>query len=183
MSRNYSPSTIDVIGDMHCGLRVETGVFAAATYINHTTNTGRWDLFNVYGRILLKHLFIEAITVFGAGASVLRFSFESTSPVIAVQDICGACASVAALPQGGRIVWVGGAVATAAVITVAATGGVSDVTPNGKDQYIGTKNGVGVIGMFTETATLASGTAQAVLCYAPLSDGAYVTGNALPVVP
>jgi len=183
MSRNYSPSTIDVIGDMHCGLRVETGVFAAATYINHTTNTGRWDLFNVYGRILLKHLFIEAITVFGAGASVIRFSFESTTPVIAVQDICGACASVAALPRGGRIVWVGGAVATAAVITVAATGGVSDVTPNGKDHYIGTKDGVGVIGMFTETATLASGTAQAVLCYAPLSDGAYVTANAAPVVP
>lgn len=182
MSRNYNASTIDVMGDFHCGLRVETGVFAAATYINHTTNTGRWDLFNVYGRILLKHLFIEAITVFGAGASVLRFSFESTTPVIAVQDISGACASVSALPQGGRIVWVGGAVATAAVITVAATGGVSDVIPSA-GQYIGTKNGVGTIGIFTETATLASGTAQAVLCYAPLSDGAYVTGNALPVVP
>jgi hypothetical protein len=182
MSRNYSPSTIDVVGDLINGLRVETGVFAAATYINHTTNTGRWDLFNVYGRILLKHLFIEAITVFGAGAAVLRFSFESTTPVIAVQDICGACASVAALPQGGRIVWVGGAVATAAVITVAATGGVSDVTATAP-HYIGTKDGVGVIGMFTETATIASGTAQAVLCYAPLSDGAYVEGNALPVVP
>jgi len=182
MSRNYSPSTIDVLGDIHCGLRVETGVFAAATYINHTTNTGRWDLFNIYGRILLKHLFIEAITVFGAGASVIRYSFESTSPVIAVQDISGACASVAALPQGGRIVWVGGAVATAAVITVAATGGVSDVTCTAP-QYIGTVGGTGVIGMFTETATLASGTAQAVLCYAPLSDGAYVTANSAPVVP
>ncbi|MFH2074851.1 MAG: hypothetical protein ABIJ57_05820 [Pseudomonadota bacterium] len=182
MPRNYSPSTIDVIGDLHVGLRVETGVFAAATYINHTTNTGRWDLFNVHGRILLKHLFIEAITVFGAGASVLLFSFESTTPVIGVQNICGACASVAALPQGGRIVWVGGAVATLAVITVAATGGVSDVIPTAP-HYIGTKAGVGVIGMFTATATLASGTAQAVCCYAPLSDGAYVEANALPVVP
>jgi hypothetical protein len=150
--------------------------------ISTTSRTRRWDLFNVYGRIILKHLFIEAITVFGAGASVIRFSYESTTPVIAVQDICGACVSVAALPRGGRVVWIGGAVATAAVITVAATGGVSDVIAE-RGQYIGLQDGVGVIGMFTETATLASGTAQAVLCYSPLSDGAYVTGNALPVVP
>ncbi len=180
MSRNYAPSTIDVIGDLHCGLRSETGVFAAATYINHTTHTGQWELFKVNGRILLKHLFIEAITVFGAGAAVVSFTFTSATPVIAVQEICDACASIAALPRGGRIVWPGGIVATLATITVAATGGVSDYTPPGNPHYIGTKDGVGYIGMLTATATLASGTAQAVCCWAPLSDGAYVEAYALP---
>ncbi len=182
MSRNYNASTIDVLGDIHVGLRVETGVFAAATYLNHVTNSGRWNLFNVYGRIYLKHLFIEVITALGAGAATVSFSFESTDPVIAVQAISATSASITALPRGGRIVWVGGIVATAAVITVAATGGVSDVTPT-SPHYIGTKDGTGVIGIFTQTATPASGTVQAVLCYAPLSDGAYVEANTTPVVP
>jgi len=180
MSRNYSPSTIDVVGDLINGLRVETGVFAAATYINHVTHTGQWEIFKVYGRVRLMQLFIEAITVFGAGAAVVSFTFTSSTPVIAVQEISDACASIATLPQGGRIVWLGGAVATPAVITVAATGGVSDVIAPSDGQIVGTKDGVGYIGMLTATATLASGTAQAVCCWAPLSDGAYVEAYAVP---
>jgi len=164
-------------------MRAETGVFAAATYINHVTNTGQWELFNVHGTILLMHLYIEAITVFGAGAAVVSFTYTSSSPVIAVQEICDACASVAALPQGVRIVWPGGIIATLATITVATTGGVSDYTPPGAYHYIGTKGGTGTIGMLTATATVASGTAQAFMHYVPLEDGAYVTANALPTAP
>lgn len=177
---NYAPSTRERISDLIAGMRVQTGVFAVNTYINHVTSTGQFELFNVHGRILLMHLYIEAITVFGAGAAVISFTYTSSDPVIAVQEISDSCASVAALPEGCRIVWVGGAVATHAVITVATTGGVSDVTPT-TPQYIGTQGGTGTIGMLTATATPASGTAQAFMNYVPLEKGAYVVANALPV--
>ena len=178
---NYAPSTRERIADLVAGMRVQTGVFAANTYINHVTNTGQFELFNVHGRILLMHLYIEAITVFGAGAAVVSFTYTSSSPVIAVQEICDASASVAALPQGGRIVWPGGVVATLATITPGA--GVSDYTPPGNPHYIGTQGGTGTIGMLTATATPASGTAQAFMNYVPLENGAYVTANTLPQNP
>jgi len=179
---NYAPSTRARIGDLINGMRVETGEFACATYINHVTNTGQFELFNVYGRIRLHQLFIEAITVWGAGASVISFTWTSTTPAIGVVEMSDACASVAALPQSGRVVWLGGAVATLAVITVA-TGGLSDVIAPSAGAIVGAKNGVGTIGMLTATATLASGTAQAVAFYTPMSDGAYIQANTLPQNP
>jgi hypothetical protein len=176
----YSPSTRERVADLVAGLRVQTPVFTATTYINHVTSTGQFELFNVHGRILLMHLYIEAITVFGAGAAVVAFTYTSTSPVIAVAEICDASASVAALAQGKRIVWPGGVVATLATITPSA--GISDYTPP-NPHYIGTQGGTGSIGMLTATATVASGTAQAFMNYIPLEKGAYVTANALPTAP
>jgi len=177
---NYAPSTRERISDLIGGMRVQTGQFACATYINHSTNTGQFELFNVHGRIMLLQLYIEAITVWGAGASVISFTYTSSDPTITVAEICDACASVATLAEGTRVVWVGGAVATEAVITASA--GISDVicvSPH----IIGTQGGTGTIGMFTETATLASGTAQAFMNYIPLEVGAYVTANTLPQDP
>ena len=181
MAHNYAPSTRERISDLVGGMRVETGTFDAATYINHVTNTGQWELFTVNGVILLKHLYIEAITVWGAGASVVSFTYTSSSPTIAVAEICDASASVATLAQGGRIVWPGGIVATLATITPSA--GISDYTPPGNPHYIGTYGGTGTIGMLTATATLASGTARAFMNYIPLEVGAYVTANTLPQAP
>lgn len=178
---NYAPSTRERISDLIAGMRVQTGVFNCATYINHTTNTGQFELFNVHGRILLMHLYIEAITVWGAGAAVISFTYTSSDPVVAVAEICDACASVATLAEGRRVVWPGGVVATLAVITASA--GISDYTPPGNPHYIGTQGGTGTIGMLTATATLASGTAQAFMNYVPLEIGAYVTANTLPQNP
>ncbi len=180
---NYAPSTRERIADLVAGMRMETSEFAGATYINHTTNTGQWELFQVYGRILLMHLYIEVTTVLGAGASVISFTYTSSSPAIGVQEICDASASVAALPEGCRIVWPGGIIATLATITVATTGGVSDYTPPGNPHYIGTQGGTGTIGMLTATATVASGAAQAFMNYVPMEVGAYVVANALPQAP
>lgn len=126
---NYAPSTRERISDLVAGMRVQTGVFDCATYINHTTNTGQFELFNVHGRILLMHLYIEAITVWGAGAAVISFTYTSSDPVVAAAEICDACASVATLAEGRRVVWPGGVVATLAVITASA--GISDYTPPG----------------------------------------------------
>ncbi len=181
MATNYAPSTRSRISDLIAGMRLETGVFNSTTYINHVTNTGQFELFNVHGRILLMHLYIEAITVWGAGASVISFTYTSSDPVIGVAEICDASASVATLAEGLRVVWPGGIVATLATITPSA--GISDYTPPGNPHYIGTEGGTGTIGMLTATATVASGTAQAFMNYVPLSTGAYAEANTLPQNP
>ena len=181
MAHNYAQSTRERISDLVGGMRAETGTFNAATYLNHTTNTGQFELFQVNGVILLKHLYIEVITVLGAGAAVVSFTYTSSSPVVAVAEICDACASIATLAEGQRIVWPGGVVGTLAVITASA--GISDYTPPGNPHYIGTYGGTGTIGMLTATATIASGTARAFMNYIPLEVGAYVTANTLPAAP
>lgn len=177
---NYAPSTRERISDLTDGMRIQTDIFDANTYLNHVTNTGQFELFNVHGLILLKHLYIEVTTVLGAGAAVVSFTYTSSSPTVAVAEISDACASIATLAEGQRIVWVGGAVATAAVITASA--GISDVTPS-TPHYIGTQGGTGTIGMLTATATPASGAAQAFMNYVPLEVGAYAEANSAPANP
>lgn len=180
MSRNYSPSTRSVIGDIAVGMKVNTGVFNTATYINHVTNSGQFELFKIYGTILWQRLYIEFITNNGGGASLVGFTYTFTTPAITVKPISAVSASVAALVRGSRVVCLGGAVNTPAGITVA-TGGYSDlaVTPG----VIGGEGFIGTLGMVTTTATSASGTAQAFLYYVPMSDGAYAEANALPANP
>ena len=178
---NYAPSTRERISDLVAGMRLQTDVFDCADYIDHdSTTTGQYELFNVYGRIMLLQLYIEAITVWGAGAAVISFTYTSSDPVVAVAEISDACASVATLAEGLRVVWVGGAVATAAVITASA--GISDVICV-NPIILGTQSGEGTIGMLTATAGLASGTAQAFMNYVPLERGAYVTANSAPTAP
>ena len=178
---NYAPSTRERISDLIGGMRVQTDVFAAATYIDHdSTTTGQYELFNVHGRIMLMHLYIEAITVWGAGAAVISYTYTSSDPVVPIAEISDASASVAAMAEGLRVVWVGGVVGTANVITASA--GISDVTPSAP-HYIGTQGGTGTIGMLTATAGLVSGTAQAFMNYIPLEKGAYVDANSAPTAP
>lgn len=163
---NYAPSTRARISDFINGMRVETSVLANATYFLQAQH----EMFTVVGRIMVLNLFWEAITVNGAGATLFQYNFTSTTPAVGVQPLGAVTASIAALAQGQRVLNVGGAVATAHVITASA--GISDVT-NTSPQIIGTKDGEGTIGILTTTANAVSGTHQHVLQYIPLSDGAY----------
>lgn len=163
----YSPSTRARIADLIQGMRVESSVLANLTYFHQD----QWEVFTVSGRILVLNLFWEAITVNGAGAGLFQYNFTSTTPAVGVAPLGAVSASIAALAQGARCVNVGGAVATAHVITASA--GISDVT-NLSPQIIGTKDGAGTIGILTTTADAVSGTHQHVIQYIPLSDGAYV---------
>ena len=167
---NYSPSTQDRIGDLIAGMRVDTAVLANVTYLHQD----QWEAFNVYGRIMVLNLFWEAITVNGAGATLFQYNFTSTTPAVGVQPMGAASASIAALAQGLRCVWVGGAVATAHVIT--ATAGISDVICV-NPHIVGTKDGVGSIGFVTTVADAVSGTHQHSLFYVPMSEGAYAEAN------
>lgn len=170
MGGHYNPSTQARIADLVAGMHVQTSVLANLTYLHQD----QWEAFNVYGRILVLNLYMEAITVNGAGATLFQYNFTSTTPAIGVQPMGAVSASIAALAQGQRVCWVGGAVATAHVIT--ATAGISDVTCV-NPHIIGTEGGVGSIGFLTTTADAVSGTHQHNLHYVPLSVGAYAEAN------
>jgi len=173
---NYNQSTRDRIADMILGLRVSTtnsGLVAA----NFATGGVNTSLFNIYGRIAVKQLFIELTAAADANATQVLFYATFTTPVITLNAMCGKCASIANLGAYGRIVLAGGAVATAAVITDSA--GLSDVETAGKIHILGGitsagANTVGVIGMQSSDASQAATiTATAHLFYVPMSTGAY----------
>ena len=82
----------------------------------------------------------------------------------------GASGSISGLGQGQRVVHVGGAVATAAILTDSAgLTDVSCVTPH----IVGGYGFVGTIGIAAAAADQASGSFRAMLHYLPYSDGAY----------
>jgi hypothetical protein len=167
---NYNASTIARIGDLVNGIRVDTSALAAATYM--LTGPTQTEIFNVNGRIKIHELFGEvAVAAFSAHACVLKYTFTSTSPVISVADLSAVTASMTGLAIGERIAWIGGAVATAAVIT--ATPGITDVARI--PQIVGVNAGVGTIGINTATASITGlATVTFSIFYTPMSDGAYV---------
>jgi len=168
---NYNPSTIARIGDLTNGIRVDTSELAAATYL--LTGDTQTDIFNVYGRVRIHSLFGEVTTILDAQATTLYYNFTSTSPVIAVQPISSVSGSLTGLAVGERIMWVGGVVATAVVLT--ATAGISDVNP--APQVVGTNGGTAKIGILTADASMTSGKLIFSIFYTPMSDGAYVTAR------
>lgn len=172
---NYNPSTIARIGDMVGGIHVKTGSLANSTYLLGASNT-QTELFNVYGRIAVLHLYAEVVSAACSNnLTQVAFNCTFTTPSIAVNAMCAKCASIAQLGVGGRIVWVGGAVATAAVITDSP--GLSDVTPAGKLHYVGGEGFVGTIGMLATDADQSTGSIKVHLHYVPLSDGAYASAK------
>lgn len=176
MTRSYAPTTMDAVADANLGLRVEVPTFPTATYLHQD----QWELFHVYGRIQIRHLFLEFITDSTGGAAYVAFNYTFTTPTITVKPLTGASGDTVALVRGSRVVCLGGAVSTAAGITVA-TGGMSDlaITPG----ILGGEGFVGTIGLLTTNGDNTGGTAKAVLFYLPMSDGAYVEPNAVPTAP
>ena len=70
---NYAPSTRTRIGDLITGMRIDSTVLANLTYFHQD----QWEVFSVYGRIMVLQLFWEAITVNGAGASLFQYNLDS----------------------------------------------------------------------------------------------------------
>ena len=174
---NYNESTRQRIADMILGLHVETtaGVLVAANF----TATAQTEIFNIVGRIGIKQLFIELTSAAAAEATVVQFNTTFTTPVIALNPMCDDCAAITSLGAYGRIVWVGGAVATLAIITDSA--GLTDVEAAGKMAILGGVSSAGVltvgtIGMLASTVTqTGSIAATAHIWYVPMCPGAYVT--------
>lgn len=165
---NYNNSSRERIADINRGMVVRTGVLAATTYMVQTQK----EMFNVYGAIWIRQLYVEIISALGADATQLVFNCTFTTPTIAVNAMCAVCNSLANAAQGLRVVWLGGAVATNAVITDSA--GLSDVLA-ATGQIVGLKDGVGTVGILTSAASATQGTFEVTMAYVPMSRNAYVT--------
>lgn len=178
MSNVYG-GVIQRISDMVVGVHVKTtdAVLVAANF----TNAAQTELFNVNGRIGITNLFIELTAAADANLTQVQFNCTFTTPAIGVNAMGAKCASIASAGAHTRITWVGGAVATAHVITDSA--GLTDVEGAGKMHILGGEtaagaNTVGTIGMLVSDATQAATiSATAHIYYVALSEGAYVTAN------
>lgn len=172
---NYSPSTRARIADLITGMHVKTTDGGLGTSV--FTNAAQTELFTVVGRIAVVQLFIELTATADANATTMAFNCTFTSPAIAVNEMQADCGSIANKTAGTRITFVGGAVATALIITDSA--GLTDVESAGKIHIIGGEtaagaNYVGTIGCLGAAATQAGTiTATGHLFYYPMSEGAY----------
>jgi hypothetical protein len=164
---NYSPSTIDRIGDITRGIQVKTGVLANTAALPSSA----YNLFNVYGRIRIIGLNCEAVTAFAADATLLKWQFESTTPAVGASDISAASLTIQSIPIGARVMWRGTAVNTAP--DVSATQASIAVVQDWMD--VGVTGGIGVINVTSSIAAQTSGTCQFNLYYLPISEGAYAT--------
>jgi len=172
---NYAPSTRARIADLNVGIRVETGTYPCVTH--HHIN--QQEVFNVFGRIQITHLFCEFITDNAGAASGFVFNYTITAPAAVGPFAMGVIsADAAALVAGSRIVMVGGAVGVGTHSLVVATGGYSSLATT--TTILGGLDHESTIGILTD-GEATGGTAKCVLIYVPMSDGAYVTGNVLPV--
>ena len=167
---NYNASTRGRIGDITRGVHVQTGILQNTLIFDHSPDLAV-AIFNVYGRIRIVGLNIEAVTAFAGDLSLVKWEFQSTTPVIAAANISAASLSVASIPIGARIMWRGTAVATAP--DVSATQASIAVVTDWMD--VGLTGGIGVINSNCTIATQASGTCQQNLYYFPISEGAYAT--------
>ena len=104
----------------------------------------------------------------------LIFNYISLTPAVGAQNLNAASGAVTNLARGLRVVFVGGAVATVAVIT--ATAGVSDVICEAP-HVVGIKGGNGTIGYENTGAAVTSGTMQATVCYTPMDEGSNMSAN------
>lgn len=163
--RSYRLKTTEAISDGLDGIWCETDILANTTYMVQTQQ----EMFKVHGRIRVNVLFAEAITAFSANATTLKFTFTSTTPVIAVANMTAASGSLSGKVAGTRVSCIGGAVTNGALVD-AGPGITAAMTP----MIIGTNGGVGTIGILTAGASQTSGTSKVVMFYVPLSDGAYV---------
>jgi len=168
MKRHYGPSTRRRMGELEGGMRVQTAVLNNDAVLVQVQT----EIFNVYGRILVKQLYCEAITIFDNVGTTLLFNATFVPVVAGVLPMTGASAGLALLAQGLKVKYLGGAVATAASINV----GEACISPH----IIGTATiagvqGVGTIGQLTGVGDQTSGTCQFVIYYVPMEDGSYVT--------
>ncbi len=173
---NYNQSTRAQIAAFLTGMHVKTvdGILKAA----HFTDTAQTELFTVVGRVAITQMFIELTAAADANATTIAFNCTFTTPTIAVNEMQADCGSIATLGAHSRITFVGGAVATALILTDSA--GLTDVEAAGKIHIVGGEtaagaNTVGSIGMLAAAATQAATiTATGHIFYYPMSDGAYI---------
>ncbi len=172
---NYSPSTIARIGDIVLGIRVDTSVVDVSDLVH--LHQAQVEDFNVYGTILLKHLFMEITVLLGTAGTLFQYTYSCllhTGGAIASTKLGTVSGTITDMTEGSRVVWGGGAVA-GANHQLTGSAGVSDVAVGlGDPIIIGYRDAVSTIGHLTTTADMLTGSVFHSLFYVPMSDGAYV---------
>lgn len=164
---SYSPSTVAQVAALNpkrglvcrTAITLNTSLFAA-TAVN---------IFKVTGRIRIVSLDIEAITAFSANASVPRWQIISTTPAVALFDICAASSSLSGLTAGKYVTFPGTALNTAQQVGAA----VGIMVKPANIQDIGWDGGLLHLALDSDVAqTGTTATSIITLCYLPQSDGA-----------
>lgn len=162
---SHNPTLADAVG-LAGGICTETSLLTATTYLHQD----QWEAFNVKGRIHLRMLFMEVYSALGNVATTIQFNYTFTTPVLAVKPLCAASGAMNSAPRGYRAQWIGGAVASNPVVTVA-TGLCSDVTQNASGAILGGKDAVGTIGFVTAGADATQGSVYIAAVWAPIGTG------------
>jgi len=172
---NYAPSTRARVADLILGMRVDTSNVDVSDLVH--LHQAQVEDFNVYGTIMLKHLFMEIETVLSADAALFAYNYSCllhTGGAIAATALGTVSSSISGLTEGVRACWGGGAVA-GANHQMTGSAGVSDVAVGlGDPIIIGYKDAVSTIGHVTTVADVTTGVVFHSLFYVPMSEGAYV---------
>jgi len=172
---NYAPSTRARIADLILGMRVDTSNVDVSDAVH--LHQAQVEDFNVYGTILLKHLFMEVESVLSSDAALFQYTYSCllhTGGAIAATKLGLVSTSISGLTEGVRVCWGGGAVA-GSNHQMTGSAGVSDVAVGlGDPIIIGYKDAASTIGHLTTIADVDSGVVFHSLFYVPMSAGAYV---------
>jgi hypothetical protein len=172
-SRNYSASTIGVVGDLNNGLFVET---ADISYTVWGTKAQTYP-FKVVNRIKVLGLWAEVGTTI-AGACQAVFNYIQNTPSVAVAAISTVCTSMDTFAYGRRISFDGITVGQAVAVTAAP--GISYFALGNITMILGMAptvlgvDSLGKIGFLSSVADATAGTLRFGLLYAPIDAGAYV---------
>lgn len=172
---NYAPSTRARIADLILGMPVDTSVVDVSDLVH--LHQAQVEDFNVHGTILLKHLFMEVVTLLGTGATLFQYNYSCllhTGGAIAATPLGLVSTTISDLTEGTRVVWGGGAVA-GSNHQMTGSAGLSDVAVGlGDPVIVGYRDADSTIGHLTTTDDVETGVVFHSLFYVPMSAGAYV---------
>lgn len=167
MTKSYSPSTINTIGDIQNGLFCETAELGFAVW---GTKTQIYP-FKVVNRIKIFGLWAEVGTTI-TGAVQVVFNYIQNTPSVAVAPISTVCDSMAALSYGCRVSFDGITVAQKVAITAApgisyhALGNITMIL--GMAPTVAGVASLGKIGFLSSVADATAGTLRFGLLYSPI---------------
>ena len=102
---NYAPSTRSRIADLILGMRVDTGNKDVSDLVH--LHQAQVEDFNVYGTILLMHLFMEVETALSNDAALFQYTYSCplhTGGAITSTKLGTVSGSIAALSEGSRVI-------------------------------------------------------------------------------
>jgi hypothetical protein len=168
---NFNESTQQMVGNIHNGLLVESGVSLFSVWGTKVQTY----YFTVTNRVFIWALWAEVTTTI-AGAVQTVFNYIQDTPAIALAALSTVHTSADTFVPGRRISYIGGSVA-AGVVTL--SGGISYL-PSTVPTILGVTplagvNSTGRIGLLSSVVDATAGALKLAVLYTPIDPGASVT--------